>query len=131
MYDELPRRVPERRSRARLGPLTRLRAKETAAVASTQLARVVRRARAIGIIAWRTCVAFAKLARRELGPFLRSVAAAAVPALQRVGRHVIDLLPSERPDGMTLLAGVAALVLMVSVSASLLSSHGPWLTFLR
>jgi hypothetical protein len=137
-FDDLDPVRPERRKVRRTAPRrvaaapvgkervslarTRLRALTALARAAVRagLARVrpfIARAGALG-------AAKAQQGGRDLMVAARRARASARPALQAALSRFFDGLPGERPDGRTLLATIAVVVVVCSLSATVLGSRG-------
>jgi hypothetical protein len=76
-------------------------------------------------------VAFSVRTWRELAPARRVARSLAERGLRILLARLVAILPAERPDRGALLAAVAVLAVVIGLSATMLASHGPWLTFVR
>ena len=118
---------PEPRTRGRTGALSFLAgALSFLAGAGGFFRRIVQKAWSVAqpasARAWRWTLARARSGARALGPALATTRTRAKQALRVLAARVANDLP-EVPDGKTMLAAMAALIIVLGLSASVLGSR--------
>lgn len=124
--DVFPRAPARKRARKRARPIRREEFPRATGVGAAMRAsgRIVSgAARAAGhVVVWSTAKVFVKA--RRFAPLSRLTPQAVRRGLRALSERVAPEMP-ERPDAKTLAAGIAALLVVFGVSASVLGSRGP------